>query len=321
MNLSIPGRSLIAAILLSFASTLQLEAQECPCQLSVVNLNSQSQVDNFATNFPGCTEIGANVYIGTLSSEPDNDITDLGGLSHITKICGSLTIKTTDQLNSLSGLNGLKSLGSSLTLSDNRALGSLAGLDNLEVINGSLYISNNPGLTDFIGLGKLESVAGQILIFNNASLTTLNGLLRVNSPSDGRSLRVAGSIEITDNPMLSDCAVLNTCEAIDAGASITIEDNAPGCNSVEEVTSACLTLSASEDAFLKRSVYPNPATDHIRLELDKDVTLDLMNATGQIIRPDIRLERGTHSLSVDDLPAGIYFIRSREGGFGRIAIQ
>lgn len=42
---------------------------------------TQASIDNFATNYPGCTEIFGNLYIG-----PSVDITNLNGLAQITKV-------------------------------------------------------------------------------------------------------------------------------------------------------------------------------------------------------------------------------------------
>ena len=67
------------------------------------------------------------------------------------------------------------------------------------------------------------------------------------------------------------------------------------------------------------SVFPNPATDLLNIELQgygaDEFQIDLLDATGRTIRtetiiPDL-VDGFTHSLSLGDIPAGMYFVRVR----------
>lgn len=55
-----------------------------PCLFEGITFSTQEQIDNFQTNYPGCTEIGGGVLI------QGNDITNLDGLDVITSISGYL---------------------------------------------------------------------------------------------------------------------------------------------------------------------------------------------------------------------------------------
>jgi hypothetical protein len=103
---------------------------------------SQSEIDSFQSNYPGCNNIEGDVYIS------GNDITDLIGLKEVTSISGSLYIQNNAVLTSLAGLDNLISIGEYLMIDDNTSLNSLSGLNNL--IAGTLsilYIRDNPALS------------------------------------------------------------------------------------------------------------------------------------------------------------------------------
>jgi len=96
-----------------------------------------------------------------------------------------------------------------------------AKIDDMEIIGSDI--------TDLSVLRKLTSIRS--LKINNTSLTNLEGL---------ENLTSIGSLHIIDNDLLTDCAIQSVCDLI-AGSpeSIIIQGNAPGCNNLEEVGSAC----------------------------------------------------------------------------------
>lgn len=63
------------------------------------------------------------------------------------------------------------------------------------------------------------------------------------------------------------------------------------------------------------NTYPNPAKDVLTVKVSENgLTLELMNLTGQILKSH-KLLAGENILNVDDVPAGIYFLRTtREDG-------
>ena len=85
-----------------FIFHFQINGQICAPSL---NLTTQGKIDTFSTNYPNCDEIG-NLYLRYNSQDP---ITNLNGLSQLTKITGLLSIEFT-QVSSLTGLHNLEEI-------------------------------------------------------------------------------------------------------------------------------------------------------------------------------------------------------------------
>src|SRR5690606_8491701 len=100
--------------------TLGLKAQ---CPAGNVSLNSQAAVNNFATDYPNCTEVSGNLTI-----QGANNLTPL---SNLTSVGGYLNIYNNLSLTSLNGLSNLTSVGGNLNIYDNLSLTNLDGLNNL----------------------------------------------------------------------------------------------------------------------------------------------------------------------------------------------
>ncbi len=160
---------LITAVTISHTFVL---SQDCQCE--GIAFTSQSQIDNFQSNNPGCREIGGNVTIY------GSGITNLSGLSVLTSIGGNLNIGSFENggiplLTSLTGLDNLTSIGGSLGIEYNNALASLEGLEGLTSIEGGLSIGWNT-LTSLSGLEGLAFIGGDFEIRSNDNLTSLTGL-------------------------------------------------------------------------------------------------------------------------------------------------
>jgi hypothetical protein len=140
------------------------------CLPEGITFSNQSQIDNFQTNYPGCTKIEGNVVI------EGNSISNLNGLSMLDSIGGWLSIRSNNALTSLTGLEGLVSIGYHLEIHSNNALTSLAGLENVTSIDGNLYIEDNQALLDLSGLNELDTIGGALRVIDNDSLLSLAGL-------------------------------------------------------------------------------------------------------------------------------------------------
>ncbi len=139
------------------------------CLPDGITFSTQQQIDDFATNYPGCTEIEGGVLIDGAS------ITNLNGLAQLTSIGRGLHIWRNAALTSLSGLDNLTSIGGGLAIDRNDGLTSLSGLDNLTSIE-RLYIHDNAALTSLSGLENLTSIGVELWIYGNNALTSLSGL-------------------------------------------------------------------------------------------------------------------------------------------------
>ena len=198
------------------------------CLPEGITFTTQAQIDSFAINYPGCTEIEGDVTIG-----PSGDITNLYGLSVLTSIGGKLGIVEHDALTSLTGMENLSTIGGYLQITGNNFLGSLTGLDSLASIGGYLKINSNSSLISLSGLDNLTSIEGYLEISYNYNLTSLSGLDNVDAAS-------INSLSIIDNHLLSECDAESICNYLSAPTgSVSIYGNATGCNNPAQIASEC----------------------------------------------------------------------------------
>ncbi len=225
----------------------------------------------------GLTYVGENVTVGSLPL-PDleglnaldtiggflritnnGNMTDLNGLNNLLYIGDYLDITNNAALNNISGLNGLTSIPGYLTIYFNPSLDSLDGLENVISIGGSMQIqynsitdmhdfnnltsidgylelANNDALSDIQDLGNVTSINGGLYIWNNDALNSLSGLDNINHTS-------ITDLLIQNSTVLSICEVSSICDYLENGGTANISGNAPGCNSTEEVQTACSTSS------------------------------------------------------------------------------
>ncbi len=159
-----------SSCLLLFLSSFQLNAQ---CTDVVIELDSQADVDNFATNF-GCTTIEGDLFI------IGEDITNLNGLSGLTNITDDVQIDETN-LTSLNGLDNLTNIGGDFSLTDNNDLENISSLGLLQTIGGNFEVTGFvqqdfifPSLTHIEGDIATGEVNGNLSMPN---LQTLGGNL------------------------------------------------------------------------------------------------------------------------------------------------
>jgi hypothetical protein len=185
------------------------EAISQSCLPNGIQFTTQSAIDNFHNNYPGCTQIGGSVTI------LGGDIHNLNGLSGITSIGGNLWILVVGSLNNISGLNSLTYIGGSVRIDGALYLTSLSGLSSLEYIGGSLSIGDydgNDNLTDLNGLQNLETIGGGLQIWFNNNLVSLSGLDNLAS--------IGGDIDLYYNYKLASLNGLGGLNAIPGYFSI-----------------------------------------------------------------------------------------------------
>ena len=229
----------------------------------------------------------------TISS--NNSLTSLTGLENLSSVL-VLDVNNNSSLTSLAALNHLTRVRGYLDISNNNLLTSLTGLEHLDLTSaGSLGISSNNSLTSLAALSNLTSIGGALTIFNNNSLASLTGLehitsvggnliavgkyLTISSNSSLKSIAalnhltsVGGNLSIQRNPQLSVCCILPSLTPYVKGAVI-ISDNAPGCNNLADITTACTdpaTLSVSYADGSSQQLTGN--TLHPYLQLNNDGT-------------------------------------------------
>ncbi len=359
---------------------IQASVYSQSCLPEGILFHTQSQIDNFQTNYPGCSEIEGDVIFSGSPYELDT-IKNLNGLSVLTSIGGNLEIQGCQSLNSLQGLGNLQFIGGALFL-DWNAFSNLEGLQNLEIITGDFSVGESENLDNLIGLENLQTIGGSVNFGYETMggtacthLTSLTGLENLNSIGGdlnfhcnvqledlsglsglthiggdlnfhcneqledlsglsglthiGGDLRIrntvvlqnlaglenieSGSISnltITNNSLLSNCEVNSICQYLASpNGTIQIYNNAPGCNSQQEVEDACEAVNVNDIKFKNQIViFPNPATNEIFIENNisvKITNVNIYNNIGQVVLQEKLL---SDKIDISTLNRGLYFI-------------
>lgn len=235
------------------------------------NILYQSQIDDFQTDYPGCTIIEGSIQI--LGEETTNlnglsvlteiqgsllinnagvesilvtNLTDLTGLNNLTTIGGVLSIgdntQTNTPLNSFEGLNNLTSIGYDLQISGNESLNDITALSNLTSLGGFLKIQFNDNLTNIQGLNNITSVGGLMLWFNE-SLSSIEGLEKLDFIGDD-------GMFIANNPLLVSLTGLEGVISIGGNVSLGQNSALTNLSGLIKVNSIDGDLSISTNAAL-----------------------------------------------------------------------
>lgn len=201
------------------------------CLPDGITFETQSQIDSFSINYPGCTQIEGWVKIN------GDSISNLSGLGQITDIFGNLEISGNYILVNLNGLTSLDSIGGSLNIMWNYQLINLSGIESLRVINQNLYVGfhwgiSNPLLESLTGLEGLKIIGGELYLSWNPLIPHLNPLMNLDS--------IGGSLTIRYNTNLSTCDALSICNYLSSPNSrVNIYENKAGCNHPYEISNHC----------------------------------------------------------------------------------
>jgi hypothetical protein len=270
------------------------------CLPQGVTFSMQTQIDNFQTNYPNCTQIEGDVFIGNYYG---GDITNLNGLSVLTSIGGNLHIQYNTGMTSLAGLHNLTSIGGYLYIESYWDIPNLTGLDNLSSIGGSLFINDCIGLTSLTGLDSLKSIGGYLTIRYCNALTSLSGLENINAGS-------ISDLSIYSNNSLNTCAAKSICDYLASpNGTVQIYGNAPGCNTQQEVELACEVGIEEGTLFANHlNIYPNPSSISINISAATKGRLSLQNLNGQ----DLLIQESTQpttAIDISTFPDGIYIMK------------
>lgn len=222
-----------AEVAVSCSSGTSVQAPALPVQ-------SAAELAALVQGVTGCFEIvGQLVIVGS-------DLVDLGPLTGLVRVDGSLEIHGNAALTSLSGLESLQQVvaeseeGGDLRVGrwdeilgalGNPALAGVAGLSGLRQVDGDLSIEFNDGLVSLGGLEELRAVGGDLSVTHSFLLPDLHGLDRLGRV--GRSLvlrlldalvsldglealgEVGWSVQIEYVPWLEDLSALSSLELAD----------------------------------------------------------------------------------------------------------
>ena len=172
----------------------------------------------------------ASVYIENNEKLESIDLRNL-------KSASILNIENNNDL-SILDLGSLDSLELDFNIIENPNLNNIA-LDNLFYIGNALRLEqtsliNLDAFKPLKSLGKnAQSTSGTLIIYNNDVLTNLEGLNNISYYN--------GSLEITENDSLTNCAITFICTRIanPTGFAFIFSNNAGGCNSIDEISEGC----------------------------------------------------------------------------------
>jgi len=200
-------------------------------------------------------------------------------------------------------------------------------LETLASVGGEFWIQNNDQLTDVSSLMSLIDVGENMGVIYNNSLTTLDGLDNIIPES-------IFNLNIHNNPLLSDCAVESICNyLLNPTGEVLIHDNAPTCDSPEEVLDDCFIIPKIEGFYLESEflISPNPCSNALTIRymtLNSGILIfDLIDITGIKVQ-SITFnddEPGIYGMEIDlsNIPAGIYFctLKTNDGILTRKLIK
>lgn len=197
---------------LSLVLQFSLSAQ---CPTAGITLSTQSAVDNFTVNYPGCNAMpaGSDLII------TGNNITNLNGLSSLQIVNGAVEIRNNPALTSLDGFSPVYA-GSDLIIRSNPLIQNLNSLAGLDTVAGEFVIRSNQNLNSITGLASLKRVGLDFIVRDNAPLVSLTGLENLKA--------VHGLLEITDNASLNSVSALSNLDSIYGGGpegAIFIDNN------------------------------------------------------------------------------------------------
>jgi hypothetical protein len=147
-------------------------------------------------------------------------------------------------------------------------------------------------------------------------LTSLSGLNNI-------SAATITNLEIKNNSALSTCHVQSICDYLATpNGTVTIQNNAPGCNSQAQVIAACATVGIEEAvAGSNFPIFPNPFTGQLSIEFNLPqtsmVSIQIFNAMGAMVAElhHGQLPAGQQQFNwhAGHLPKGLYFLRVQAG--------
>lgn len=197
------------------------------CPTTEIQFTTQQQINNFAINYPLCTDASNfNLYIS------GNDITNVDGFINLTKI-KEIGIFTAPNLANLEGLANITTAGGIQISGPNLLSGSLEDLEDLQTAGYLVVMGSN--WTTLTIPQNLEKIENFVVLGFNSLLTNISSLSSLPA--------VSGRVDIYQNPLLSDCLSEIVCKGVEIipgkFPESTVNDNAPGCNTNAEILANC----------------------------------------------------------------------------------
>ena len=263
--------------------------------------------------------------VGTLFIWWNESLESLEGLNSLDTCFSRVDIFNNENLLNLNGLENLKFVGSHFSLTGCNFLQNIDGLTSLNTVNGFFvlgqgvitntnglnnltYVGNGfdihscDSLTNISALSNLSLIGGSLNISNNFSLASLSGLDSVDSDS-------IDWISIRNNSSLSQCAIKSICNFLaDTNSIVSIENNAPGCNSEDEVEQACLVLIDETSNENHITIYPNPTHKKLNFSGSENKTINQITIYNQMGQKVLQTADPNNSVDISGLGKGLFVV-------------
>lgn len=168
---------------------------QCPVDLV---LSSQSDVNDFPTDYPGCSNVDGYLRV----VEYGSGITNIDSLYPIDSIAGKFEVKYCWGLSDLDGLDNLSFIGGDFIINQTTLLADFNPLSNLQEIGHGITITENEGLKSLNGLENITNL-GDVSIQLNDSLNSLDGLNNLDS---------CGNFILASNPFIVSLAGIGSLQ-------------------------------------------------------------------------------------------------------------
>lgn len=319
-----PGCSQPEIMIISGSDIVDLSPLIVLTEIGAVNEGGLEIKNNpLLTNLAGLENLTSISY-GDFVIENNPLLTNISALSGLTGEIGhSIIIKDNPTLISLNGLQNITQPGDDdLHIENNDLLTDLTGLHNI-IFADDILIIGNDGLSNLTGLGSITQT-GSFLISDNINLSSLDGISSlekiygleiINNPAlnDISSFTNVDLLDcyiltISNNPQLSECSINSVCQriAINEG-EVTINNNLENCNTKNEVENQCQLSITEMDFSNQLSVFPNPVTSVLNIELSKNISFQkaiVKSLLGKKI-----LETSSNQINVETLSSGFYLLQ------------
>lgn len=221
------------------------------CLPDGINFMSQSQIDNFPSNYPDCDSILGGLYVSGES------ITSLDSLAQIKYVGGDVLIQICPNLNSLSGLNNITKIAGAYYLQYCNEIHDLSGLESLKIVGNNFYFDYTSKITNFYGLENLEQIGGGLAIHQMYGLKSFNGL--------GNLRKINQGISMVLNDSIQDFSGLQNLDTIGDGLYITANSELRDLNGLENLSSFNGDIAITSNNKLT-DIYSLSGFNHINVD-------------------------------------------------------
>ncbi len=274
-----------------------------------VNISNNPELKEFP--------ITANEIQGDLIIKGNQNLNNLTNDYPLSVLLGNLELSDLPQWTDLRGFININKINNSLIISK-CGINTLLGLQNLKEIEGNMILSENYKLLNLNNLSKLVSVKGGISISDNSQLIHIQDIDDLNYDLIGTNSTLNTDFTLTNNGKLKHCNTPLVCKIISENEkSHHVENNGDGCKNTDELKISCMVNTEDNASNHTYLLSPNPFSNTLNLVLEKRTDIIISNAEGKNLY-EANLPSGNHSIELNHLTPGMYFIKIGSDHFHKI---